>query len=151
METGLLWSRNCTKCVKKSAAIWFKGHSEQHKKYMLLAYSVAVQCLNDIGHLNYGRFHKLFWYLARLLGRVKSSSQGLYLYRTAKHRKMRTNFHELSGFRTHDSSARTIKAYFPDRAATVLNYKKSLLLKRAADIPTLTLHSKKAFCTHYPT
>jgi hypothetical protein len=37
-----------------------------------------------------------------LLGRVISSSQGLYLHRTTQHRKTRTNIHALSGIRTRD-------------------------------------------------
>jgi hypothetical protein len=36
------------------------------------------------------------------LGRVISSSQGLYLHRTTQHRKTRTNIHALSGIRTRD-------------------------------------------------
>jgi hypothetical protein len=35
--------------------------------------------------------------LVGLLGRVISSTQGLYLHRTAQHRKTRTNIHALSG------------------------------------------------------
>jgi hypothetical protein len=37
-----------------------------------------------------------------LLGRMISSSQGLYLHRTAQHGQTRTNFHALSGIRTCD-------------------------------------------------
>jgi hypothetical protein len=37
-----------------------------------------------------------------LLGRVISSSQGLYLHRTTQHRQTRTNIHALGGIRTRD-------------------------------------------------
>jgi hypothetical protein len=40
--------------------------------------------------------------MVRLLGRVNSSLQGLYLHRTTQHRKTRTNIHALSGIRTRD-------------------------------------------------
>jgi hypothetical protein len=39
---------------------------------------------------------------AGLLGRVISSSQGLYLHRTTQHRKTKTNIHALIGIRTRD-------------------------------------------------
>jgi hypothetical protein len=54
-------------------------------------YSVALQSLKDLGHLTYGRFLKLFRHMVGLLGRVISSSQGLYLHRTAQHRKTQTS------------------------------------------------------------
>jgi hypothetical protein len=41
-----------------------------------------------------------------LLGRVISSSQGLYLHRATQHRKTRTNIHALSGIRTRDQGPR---------------------------------------------
>jgi hypothetical protein len=49
------------------------------------------------------------------LGRVISSSQGLYLNRTTQHRQTRTNIHALSGIRTSDPR---LKARASDRAAT---------------------------------
>jgi hypothetical protein len=41
----------------------------------------------DLGRLTYGKFLKLFRHMVGLLGRVISPSQGLYLHRTAQHRK----------------------------------------------------------------
>jgi hypothetical protein len=41
-------------------------------------------------------------HMVGLLGRVISSSQGLYLYRTTQHKKTRTNIHAISGIQTHD-------------------------------------------------
>jgi hypothetical protein len=43
-----------------------------------------------------------FRHLAGLLGRVISPLQGLYLHRTAQHRKTRTNIHALGGIRTRE-------------------------------------------------
>jgi hypothetical protein len=60
-------------------------------------------------------FPNLFRHMVGLLGRVISSSQGLYLHRTTQHRKTRTNIHTLSGIR---SSVRAIKALASVRAAT---------------------------------
>jgi hypothetical protein len=42
------------------------------------------------------------WHTVGLLGRVISSSQGLYLHRTTQQRQTRTNIHALSGIRTRD-------------------------------------------------
>jgi hypothetical protein len=47
-------------------------------------------------------FPNLFRHMVGLLGRVISSSQGLYLHRTTQHRKTWTNIHALSGIRTRD-------------------------------------------------
>jgi hypothetical protein len=48
-------------------------------------------------------FPNLFRHMVRLLGRVISSSQGLYLHKTIiQHGKTRTNIHALSGIRTSD-------------------------------------------------
>jgi hypothetical protein len=72
------------------------------------------------------RFLELFRHMVRLLGRVISPSQGLYLHRTTQHRKTRTNIHALSGIRTHDSSNQPFKTHASDRTATVtscLSYK----------------------------
>jgi hypothetical protein len=68
---------------------------------------MAVQSLNDLGRLTYGRFLKLFRHSLGLLGRGINPSQGLYLHRTTQHRRTRTNVHALlSGIRTHDPSVR---------------------------------------------
>jgi hypothetical protein len=75
--------------------------------------------LKYISRLTYLRFLKLFRHLVGLLARVISPSQGLYLHRTAQHRKTRTNTHTLSGIRTNNPSDQTIKVHAPDRAATV--------------------------------
>jgi cytochrome c553 len=48
---------------------------------------------------------------------VITPTQGLYIYRTAQHRKTKTNIHAVSGIRTHDLSDQAIKAYASDRAA----------------------------------
>jgi hypothetical protein len=47
-------------------------------------------------------FPNLFRHMVRLLERVVSSSQGLYLHRATHHRKTKTNIHVLSGIRTRD-------------------------------------------------
>jgi hypothetical protein len=57
-----------------------------------------------------------FTHLARLLGRGGggyriSPSQGLYLHRTAQHRKTRTSTHASSEIRTHDLTVREIMAH----------------------------------------
>jgi hypothetical protein len=54
-----------------------------------------------------------------LLGRVISPAQGLYLHRTAQHRKTRANIHALSGIRTPDPSNQPAKTHASDRTATV--------------------------------
>jgi len=41
--------------------------------------------------------------LVGFLGRGIGPSQGLYLHRTARHRKMRTYTHAYSGIRNHDA------------------------------------------------
>jgi hypothetical protein len=56
----------------------------------------------DLGRLTYRRFLELFRHTVGLLGRVISLSQGLYLHRTAQHRKTWTNIHALSGIRTQE-------------------------------------------------
>jgi hypothetical protein len=66
-----------------------------------------------------GGFLELFRHMVGLLGRVTSPSQGLYLHRTAQHRKTRTNIHALSGIRTHDPSNQPVKTHASDRTATV--------------------------------
>jgi hypothetical protein len=86
--------------------------------FSLLPYSVALQSLEDLGRLTYGRFLNLFRNLVGLLGRRISLSRGLYLYRAAQHRKTRTNIHTSSGIRTHDPSVRAIKDHAPGRVAT---------------------------------
>jgi hypothetical protein len=52
------------------------------------------------------------WYMVGLLGRVISSSEGLYLHRTTQHRKTRTNIRAFS------ESVRALKARTSDRTAT---------------------------------
>jgi hypothetical protein len=51
-------------------------------------------------------------------GRRISPTQGLYLQRRVRHRKMTTNIHALNGIRTHDLSVKAIKAFASDRAPT---------------------------------
>jgi hypothetical protein len=80
---------------------------------------VALQSLKDLGRLTYRRFLELFRHMVRLLGRVISPSQGLYLHRTTQHRKTRTKIHALSGIRTHDPSNQPAKTHASDRTATV--------------------------------
>jgi hypothetical protein len=82
-------------------------------------FPVALQSLNDLGRLTYRRFLELFIHILGLLGRVISPSQGLYLYRTAQHRKTRTNIHALSGIRTHDPSNQPAKTHASDRTDSV--------------------------------
>jgi hypothetical protein len=79
---------------------------------------VAVQSLKDLGRLTYRRFLEPFIYMVGLLGRVISPLQGLYLHRTAQHRKTRTNIHALSGIQTHDPSNKPATAHASDRTAT---------------------------------
>jgi hypothetical protein len=86
------------------------------EKYIF--FPVALQSLKDLGRFTYRRFLELFRHMLGLLGRVISSSQGLYLHRT-KHRKTRTNIHALSGIRTHDPSNQPAKTHASDRTATV--------------------------------
>jgi hypothetical protein len=57
-----------------------------------------------------------------LLGRVISSSQGLYLHRTTQHRKTWTNIHAFRGIRTHDPSNQPAKIHASDRTATVTGF-----------------------------
>jgi hypothetical protein len=56
-------------------------------------------------------------HMVGFLGRVISSSQGLYLHRTTQQRQTRTNIHALIGFEP-ATSVRAIKARASDRAAT---------------------------------
>jgi hypothetical protein len=46
--------------------------------------------------------------------------QGLYLHRTAQHRKTRKNIHALNGIRTHDPSIQAAKTHSLDSMATVI-------------------------------
>jgi hypothetical protein len=93
------------------------------------AYSAAPQSLKDLSRLTCGRFHKLFRHLVKLLGRVTSLSQVIYLHVTAQHRKTRTNTHALSGIRTHDPSFRVVNAYAPDCVATVTDQHRLYFVK----------------------
>jgi hypothetical protein len=52
---------------------------------------------------------KLLKHLAGILRRGIGPSQGLYLHRTAQHRRRRTHIHASSGIRTHDPSAQTVQ------------------------------------------
>jgi hypothetical protein len=64
-------------------------------------------------------FPNLFRHMVGLLGRVISSSQGLYPHKTTQHRKTWTNIHALSGIRTHDPSNQPAKIHASDCTATV--------------------------------
>jgi hypothetical protein len=79
-------------------------HEYDSKESTVISYFVAPQSLKDLGLFSYGRFLELFRHMVGLLGRVMNPSQGLYLHRTAQHRKTRVNKHALSGIRTHDPS-----------------------------------------------
>jgi hypothetical protein len=63
-------------------------------------------------------FPNLFRHVVGLLGRVISSSQGLYVHRTTQHREPRTNIHALSGDSKPRPRVRAIKARASHRAAT---------------------------------
>jgi hypothetical protein len=52
----------------------------------------------------FAKFSNVFRQLAALLGRGVGPSQGLYLHRTAQHRKTQAYIHTLSGIRTHGPS-----------------------------------------------
>jgi sulfite reductase beta subunit-like hemoprotein len=52
------------------------------------------------------------------LGWVIGPSQGLCLYRTAQHEKMRTSIHALSGIQTCNLSIQVAKTYVVDHEAT---------------------------------
>jgi hypothetical protein len=81
----------------------------------------ALLSLKDLGRLTYRRL-EVFRHMVGLLGRVISPSQDLYLHRTTKHRKTRTNIHALRGVRTHDPSNEPAKTHASDRTATVTGY-----------------------------
>jgi hypothetical protein len=93
-----------------------KSNSEHFKKSVVpvnhlnmlhkITCSMALQSLKDLGRLSYGRFLKPFRHLVRLLGRVISPSQCLYLNRTAQLKKTSRNIHVLSVIRTRDPNAR---------------------------------------------
>jgi hypothetical protein len=87
--------------------------------FSLLFIPLALQSLTYLGPLTYKRFPELFRHTVRLLGRVISPSQGLYLHMTTQHRKTRTNVHALSGIRTNDPSNQSTKTHASDRTATV--------------------------------
>jgi hypothetical protein len=84
-------------------------------------------------------FPNLFRHSVGFLGRVISSSQGLYLHRITQHRKTRTNIHDLSRIRI-----RAIKARAWDRAGTgsALLHASPYLMQRISPRPR---HSK-ALC-----
>jgi hypothetical protein len=69
---------------------------------IIVFFSCGSTVLWDPGRLR--RFLELFRHMVGLLGRVISSSQGLYLHRTTQHKKTLTNIHALSGIRTHNLS-----------------------------------------------
>jgi hypothetical protein len=94
---------------------YFSGHP-------IFFFPVALQYLKDFGRLTYRRFLELFRHMVGLLGRVISSSQGLYLHRTTQRRNRRTNTHALSGIRTHDPSNQPAKTHASDRTATVTGH-----------------------------
>jgi hypothetical protein len=85
--------------------------------------SVALQSLKDLGRLTYVMLLNLFKHLVGLLGQGISPTWGLYLHRTAQHRKTRTNIHASNDVRTHNPNFRAIKAHALDRAATVTGTK----------------------------
>jgi hypothetical protein len=66
-----------------------------------------------------GSFFSYFRHMVRLPRRVISPSHGLYLHRTTRHRKTRTNIHALSGIRTHDPSNQPAKTHASDHTDTV--------------------------------
>jgi hypothetical protein len=82
-------------------------------------FPVALQSFWTLAASHIGGFLNCFRHMVGLLGRVISLSQGLYLHRTIKHRKTRTNIHALSGTRTHDPSNQLAKTHASDRTATV--------------------------------
>jgi hypothetical protein len=59
--------------------------------------------------------------MAGLLGRVISPSQGLCLYKTAQHRKTRTNIHAVSGIQTRDRSVQAANTHVLDSATTEID------------------------------
>jgi hypothetical protein len=103
--------------------------SQIHFPNNIFFFPVALQSFLDPGRLTYRRFLELFRHMVGLLGRVISPSQGLYLHRTAQHRKTRTNIHVLSGIRTHDPSIQPAKTQASDRMATVTDKIKFKLCK----------------------
>jgi hypothetical protein len=80
---------------------------------ILLYYSLALQSSFGPSPPLILWFPNLFRHMVGLLGRVISPSQGLYLLRTAKHKKTRTNIHALSGIRTHDRSRPAPQTVWP--------------------------------------
>jgi hypothetical protein len=80
---------------------------------------VALQSFRTLAASHIGGFLNYIRCMVGLLGRVISSSQGLYLHRTKQHRKTRTNIRTLSGIRTHDPSNQPAKIHASDRTATV--------------------------------
>jgi hypothetical protein len=94
-------------------------HSLGFIALIIYFFPVALQSSKDQGRLTYRRFLEIFRHMVRLLGRVISPSQGLYLHRATQHRKTRTNIHAFSGIGTHDPSNQPAKTHASDRTATV--------------------------------
>jgi hypothetical protein len=66
-----------------------------------------MACSNS--EFNFWNLWIYFGHLVGLLGRGISPTQGLYLHRTAQHRKTQTHIHASSGIRTHDPNIRTVE------------------------------------------
>jgi hypothetical protein len=96
----------------------FPAHLTFHDYFFLWLYSTfwTLAASHTGGFLNY------FRHMVGLLRRVISPSQGLYLHTTTQHRKTRTDIHNLSWTRTHDSSNQPAKTHASDRTATVTGH-----------------------------
>jgi hypothetical protein len=64
-----------------------------------------------------------------LLGWEARPSQGLYLHKTAQHRKTRTNTHASSGIWIHNRSIQVVKTNTLDRAANVIGINNSYFIQ----------------------
>jgi hypothetical protein len=97
---------------------YFQEHHRHHqqqqqqllliKPYDLIQFRIVSEIIYQFGHF------------VGLSGRGISLTQGLYIYRTAQHKKARTNILALSGIRTPDPSIKAAMTHALDRAGTVI-------------------------------
>jgi hypothetical protein len=88
------------------------------RKTAIQTYTFFPRGSTVLDRLTY-RFLELFRHMVGLNAREISPLQGLYLHRATRHRKTRTNIHNLSRIRTHDPSNQPAKTHASDRTATV--------------------------------
>jgi hypothetical protein len=90
--------------------------------HTFLSFPMALHVLENLGRFLMEGFEIVFSAVGRTPWANDGPSQGLYLHRTAQHKKTRINIHALSGIRTHHPSIRPVKTLALDLAANVIGH-----------------------------